>query len=116
MTGPRTDIHRILASGDVFIGVSRSALEAMAAGRPVILAGGEGYGGLFAPEGLDDALRNNFTGRGAGLPAPEKLRDDIVRALDLEPAQRAELGAFGRRVVLEHYSVTKMAGRLYPRV
>ncbi len=42
LTGPRADIADIVASGDIFVGVSRAALEAMAAGQPVILAGNEG--------------------------------------------------------------------------
>jgi hypothetical protein len=37
MTGPRTDINRIVAAGQVFVGVSRAALEAMAAAKPVIV-------------------------------------------------------------------------------
>ena len=32
MTGPRTDINRIVAAGQVFVGVSRAALEAMTEG------------------------------------------------------------------------------------
>jgi glycosyltransferase involved in cell wall biosynthesis len=34
MTGPRTDIAEIVAAGDLFVGVSRAALEAMAAAKP----------------------------------------------------------------------------------
>lgn len=43
MTGPRTDINKFAASGKIFIGVSRAALEAMACEQPVIIAGNEGY-------------------------------------------------------------------------
>lgn len=43
MTGARTDINRFAASGKIFIGVSRAALEAMACEQPVIVAGNEGY-------------------------------------------------------------------------
>ena len=50
MTGPRTDINEIVAAGQVFVGVSRAALEAMSAGKPVIVAGNEGYHGLFGPD------------------------------------------------------------------
>ena len=52
MTGPRTDINEIVAAGQVFVGVSRAALEAMSAGKPVIVAGNEGYHGLFGPDKL----------------------------------------------------------------
>lgn len=43
MTGARTDINKFAASGKIFIGVSRAALEAMACEQPVIIAGNEGY-------------------------------------------------------------------------
>ncbi|MEE0776023.1 MAG: glycosyltransferase, partial [Bacillota bacterium] len=39
MAGPRTDINEIVAVGDLFVGVSRAALEAMATSKPVIVAG-----------------------------------------------------------------------------
>ena len=55
MTGPRTDINEIVAAGDVFVGVSRAALEAMAAGKPVIVAGNEGFQGLFGPNKIGRA-------------------------------------------------------------
>ncbi len=50
MTGPRTDINEIVASCDLFVGVSRTALEAMSCEKPVILAGNAGYIGTL-PEG-----------------------------------------------------------------
>ena len=38
MTGARTDINELVSVADVFVGVSRAALEAMAAGKTVIVA------------------------------------------------------------------------------
>ncbi|MBR2106835.1 MAG: glycosyltransferase family 4 protein, partial [Treponema sp.] len=38
LTGARVDINKFVAASDVFVGVSRSALEAMAAGIPVVIA------------------------------------------------------------------------------
>ena len=35
IAGARTDVNKFVASGDVFVGVSRAALEAMAAEKPV---------------------------------------------------------------------------------
>lgn len=45
MTGGRTDINELVAVADVFVGVSRAALEAMAAEKPVIVAGNEATSG-----------------------------------------------------------------------
>ena len=110
MTGPRTDINRIAAAGDVFVGVSRSALEAMSAGKPVIVAGNEGYQGLFTPEGLKEARAGNFCCRGMPLSTPERLLEDTAAALALPPEEKAACGAFGRQVIFDCYSVHRMAG------
>lgn len=109
MTGPRTDINEIVAAGDLFVGVSRAALEAMAAGKPVIVAGNEGYHGLFTPDKLDEARAGNFCCRGLPLSQPETLLNDVVSAFGLPPEQKAELGACGRQVIFDYYSVRRMA-------
>lgn len=110
MTGARTDINEIVAAGDVFAGVSRAALEAMAAAKPVIVAGNEGYIGLFTEDKLALAQESNFCCRGCAAPTPEMLYDDLLRALrGMDDAQRAELGRYGREVIGQHYSVARMA-------
>ena len=68
MTGPRTDINEIVASCDLFVGVSRTALEAMSCEKPVILAGNAGYMGLFCHEKLEEAKSDNFCCRTAASP------------------------------------------------
>lgn len=110
MTGPRTDINEIVAAGQVFVGVSRAALEAMSAGKPVIVAGNEGYQGLFGPDKLAEAQAGNFCCRGLPHSDPRILLADVVSALSLSPEERAEAGAYGRQVIFDHYSVHRMAG------
>ena len=110
MTGPRTDINEIVAAGDLFVGVSRSALEAMSAAKPVIVAGNEGYQGLFGPDKLEEAQAGNFCCRGLPMSTPERLREDVLAALALPPERKAELGAYGRQVIFDYYSVRRMAG------
>ena len=109
MTGPRTDINEIAAAGDLFVGVSRSAREAMAAARPVLVAGNEGYQGLFGPDKLAQAREGNFCCRGLPMSTPERLCQDVLAALALPEQRRRELGEYGRQVILEHYSVRRMA-------
>lgn len=109
MTGPRTDISQVLQAVDLFVGVSRAALEAMAAEKPVILAGFEGRLGLFRPETLEAARESNFCCRGHAQPTPEALFEDIAGALrDYSPEKLKELGRFGREMVRREYSVTRM--------
>lgn len=111
MTGGRTDINELVAVGDVFVGVSRAALEAMAAEKPVIVAGNEGYIGLFAEDKLELAQENNFCCRGCELSSEALLYKDVVHAFnDLTDEERQKMGAYGRQVIFEYYSVTKMAG------
>lgn len=110
MPGARTDINEIVAAGDVFVGVSRAALEAMAAAKCVIVAGNEGYHGTFCPEKLAVAQEGNFCCRGLPLSEPETLLKDVCDALLLPKAEREALGAYGREVIQQYYSVVKMAG------
>lgn len=110
MTGARTDINEIVAAGDVFVGVSRAALEAMAAEKPTVVAGNEGYIGLFDESKLELARESNFCCRGCADASPELLYDDLIRVLcDKDDAERAALGAYGREVITKYYSVSRMA-------
>ena len=109
MTGPRTDINEIVAAGDLFVGVSRAALEAMSAGKPVIVAGNEGYQGLFGPDKLAEAQEGNFCCRGLPLSQPERLLADVAAAFALSPEEREQAGAYGRQVIFDYYSVRRMA-------
>ena len=108
MTGPRTDISEIIAAGDIFVNVSRSALEAMASEKPVILAGNEGYIGLFSKENQQAAQEGNFCCRGFPMSTEERLLEDIVRCFNMPQAERAALGAYARDFILSEYSVSRM--------
>lgn len=119
LTGPRTDINRFAASADLFIGVSRAALEAMAAEKAVIVAGNEGYIGLFSEEKLGVGIDTNFCCRGCEQSSPEKLQKDILRFFAMSPEEKQALGAYGRKLIQERYSVHRMVDdniRLYERV
>ena len=109
LTGPRTDVNQLVAACGLFVGVSRAALEAMAACKPVVLSGAQGHTGLFGPELLEKAVDTNFCCRTDPVSTPEQLRADILRALALSPDQAKDLGDYGRRVVQERYSVHRMA-------
>ena len=109
MTGPRTDINEIVAAGELFVGVSRAALEAMSAAKPVIVAGNEGYHGLFTPDKLAEARTGNFCCRGLPMSDPQTLLADVVSAFRLSQEEKKRLGDYGRQVIFDHYSVRRMA-------
>jgi polysaccharide pyruvyl transferase CsaB len=100
--GARGDIERLLSEADVFVGVSRAALEAASAGLPVILCGNEGYAGILSEDNIP--AHSNFCGRGCPLPDAETLHRDLRRILLMSPEERQELGNFGREYVIAHNS------------
>lgn len=107
--GGRTDVNEFIAAATVFVGVSRAALEAMAASKPVIIAGNEGYIGLFDKDKQNAAVETNFTCRGCPPSGAKQLKKDIITALAMDDEERERTGAYGRGLVLESYSVRKMA-------
>ena len=88
MTGARTDINKIVAAGDIFVGVSRAALEAMSAEKPVIVAGNEGYIGIFSDDKLETAQENNFCCRGCEMSSNELLIRDVIRLIQLSDDEK----------------------------
>jgi polysaccharide pyruvyl transferase CsaB len=109
MTGARTDINKFAALADLFVGVSRAALEAMAAEKPVIIAGNEGYIGLFDQSRLDIGIDTNFCCRGCEASSPQLLLRDIKKYFGMSAEQKKEIERFGRELIKREYSVTRMA-------
>ncbi len=109
MTGARTDINKIVAAGDIFVGVSRAALEAMAAEKPVIVAGNEGYIGIFTEDKLETAQENNFCCRGCEMSSQQLLIRDVIKLIKASEKEKSILGKYGRDVIFKYYSVSKMA-------
>jgi L-malate glycosyltransferase len=106
--GSRPDAIELMATFDVFVlpsvveGMSNALLEAMAVGRPVVVTdvGGnaevaiDGETGLVVP------------------PAdPHQLAASIVKLLEA-PELAAEMGAAGRRRVVDHYQIDVMTRRI----
>ena len=81
----------------------------MAAAKPVIVAGNEGYHGLFGPDKLEEARLGNFCCRGMELSSPERLLEDVTAAITLSPERRQGVGQYGRQVIFDYYSVRRMA-------
>lgn len=109
LPGARTDINEIVATGDVFVGVSRAALEAMSGGKPVVIAGNEGYHGIFTPDKLEEAMLGNFCCRGLPMCTPETLYQDVRALLSSGEETWAAQGAYNRQVIFDYYSVARMA-------
>ena len=109
LTGGRTDVYKFAAMADVFIGVSRSALEAMSCSKPVIVAGNEGYIGIFDEDKLGVSIDTNFCCRGCELSSDERLKKDLSALLSMDKNEIARLSEYARNTILTRYSLSKMA-------
>lgn len=109
LTGARTDINKLIAPCKLFVGVSRAALEAMAADKPVIIAGNEGYIGLFDESKLAVGIDTNFCCRGCEMSGSELIKRDVLKFFNLDENKQKELGEYGRELIKKEYSVTRMA-------
>lgn len=109
LTGGRTDVYKFAAMSDVFIGVSRSALEAMSCSKPVIVAGNEGYIGIFDEDKLGVSIDTNFCCRGCDLSSDERLKKDLLALLSMDENEISRLSEYSRNTILSRYSLSKMA-------
>ncbi len=109
MTGAVSNINEYAAASDVFIGVSRSVLEAMSAAKPVIVAGGQGALGIFDETKVTAAVDTNFCCRGFDLADGDTLYGWIADCLNRSPEERTAMGAFNRAFVMERYTANRMA-------
>ncbi|MBE6637544.1 MAG: polysaccharide pyruvyl transferase CsaB [Ruminococcaceae bacterium] len=109
LRGGLTDIRPDLETADLFIGVSRAALEAMACGIPTILSGDQGYLGLLTSQTLPEAVTTNLCCRGRPLPDQDSLLTAITACFTLPSAEKQALRAFGRQTVLAKYPFDRTA-------
>lgn len=126
MLGKVENPTSIFDGDELFVGVSRAALEGMALGLPVILLGNEGYLGLINEGVLPLAMHTNFTCRGFCVEKytpnttnnairerenpdlEEELFQEIVRYFELSKETKAKIGEFSQRIVAKYYSADKM--------
>lgn len=99
------------AKHGIFAGSSRAAIEAMAAGMPVLLCGNAGVRGILTWENFPAAAADNLTCRRASRtddPAAALL-DGMRRLARMSADERAALGEFCRRTAREHYDIDRTA-------
>ena len=100
--GAVEDMPSLLQEQDVFVGVSRAALEAAACGCAVVLCGNEGYGGILSGETFWQASLSNFCARDSQKPTADRLRDDLL-LLAHSPALCRENASACRKLLEERY-------------
>ena len=109
VTGAVSNTNEYCAAADVFVGVSRSLLEAMAAEKPVIAAGNQGSLGIFDESKIADGVNTNFCCRGFPQATEDDLMRDLSALLDADPEKLCEMGRFNRAFIEENYTAARMA-------
>lgn len=104
------DIPRLLPHLDVVVGMGRSALEALAAGRPTVMLGPAGVVQPVDSPSLPWLMHSNFTGRGRPIPAEPAgaLAEAIVRQLE-DPEAARWSATEGRSFILGQYDAARGA-------
>ncbi len=100
LVGYVSDPRPYLSAADVFVGVSRAALEALSCGCRVVLAGDEGYGGPLTCDNFSHFAAGNFCCRGEQPCHPATLLRDLVplaAQVSQAPAEQERLHALLRR-------------------
>jgi glycosyltransferase involved in cell wall biosynthesis len=112
------DMPKIMRLADVVIGVGRVPLEAMACGKPVIVAGtivgplGGNYGGIVTPKNVAELQAHNFSGRNSSVvTSPRKMADDCTGLL-ANRKHMSSLGSFGIKYIKKEYDSKRIARRI----
>ena len=108
LTGELSDPRPAYAAADVMLGMGGSALRSLAFGRPLVVQGERGFWELLTPETVDLFLRQGWYGLGDGTGGAERLTAHLLRLLD-DPGLRAKLGAYGRDLAVERFSLERAA-------
>jgi glycosyltransferase involved in cell wall biosynthesis len=110
LTGALVDPRPAYAAADLVVGMGTSALRGMAFAKPVIVVGEGGFANRFDETSAPWFLYHGIFGRGAA-EVGDPLADHLHRLVS-EPERWPELGALGRRFVVEHFGLEVGADHL----
>ncbi|MGY4858318.1 glycosyltransferase family 4 protein [Cryobacterium sp. AP23] len=109
VTGGLLDPRDAYAAADVVLGMGSSALKGLAFAKPLIVQGAAGFWCLLEPATLHRFLDEGWYGHdGAGIAALLTT----LRPLLNDTRRRLELGAFGRDLVVERFSLARASREL----
>ena len=111
LTGELRDPRPAYAAADLSLGMGGSALRAMAFGRPLVVQGERGFWEALTPTTMERFLWTGWYGAGEGREHGPARLEGIVRELLADPARRATLGIYARRLVEERFSLAAAAAR-----
>lgn len=106
--GHVADTKKLLQSADIFVGVSRAALEAMSCGTPVIIAGDEGFFGIVTKDNFADATLDNLCARNGDTLTAKRLFDSLLKLCSTDKTSLKRLGLSLREEVQKTHSAELM--------
>lgn len=107
--GASTKVEEYMKCADVFVGVSRAALEAMSCECEVILAGDEGYGSILKTNDIKKYIKTNFCCRDMPKTTADSMYRDIMLLYSKGCDERKICGMKNREVAEKSFSVAVMA-------
>jgi glycosyltransferase involved in cell wall biosynthesis len=108
LTGQLLDPRPAYAAADIMLGMGSSALRALAFARPLVVQGERGFWELLTPDTCAIFLEQGWYGVGDGADGVERLTA-ILRQLLADARLRETLGAYGRKLVDERFSLQRAA-------
>ncbi|MGW4638073.1 glycosyltransferase [Sphaerisporangium sp. NPDC004334] len=109
LTGQLLDPRPAYAAAEVCLAMGGSALRSLAFAKPLIVQGELGFFELLTPESEKTFLGQGWYGLGAGREEGAPRLEAILRRLHAGPGLRHELGEYGRRLVVERFSLERAA-------
>ena len=111
LTGALDDPRAAYACADVCLGMGGSALRAAAFARPLVVQGERGFWELLTPDTFDQFAWTGWYGVGDGAEHGRARVAALLHDLAADAGRRAALGAYGRRLVEERFSLRRAAVR-----
>ncbi|MDY0912873.1 glycosyltransferase [Rathayibacter festucae] len=108
LTGQMLDPRDAYAVADIVLGMGSSALRGMAFAKPLVVQGERAFWRLLIPESLPFFLEGGWYSLGDGVDGPGRLAG-ILAPLARDAELRERLGALGREVVVERFSLAAAA-------
>ncbi len=109
--GGVSDVEKYLAQSDIFVGVSRAALEAASSGARVILSGDEGFLGALCEDNVEIAEHSNFCCRGYPKATDDKLFESISKLIGEDREKSLNTALFLRNYVVKYHGIANTASQ-----
>lgn len=109
-TGELADPRPAYNAADIMLGMGGSALRSLAFAKPLVVQGERGYFRTLTPETVDDFRWHGWYGIGNNPHHGASILTAELSYLLTDSRRRAQLGAYGRRIV-EEFSLERAAAQ-----